>query len=96
MKLIQLEEPNEFATDIANKILSSILEQLPSTTIDESKPLSIEEASAFIGLAKQTLYKFTSEGTIPHHKQGGKLFFFREELIEWIKGNSKSPKIHLR
>ena len=46
--------------------------------------LSIAEAAEFCGLAKQTLYSFTSAGTIPHIKRGGKLLFDRIELTEWL------------
>lgn len=68
-----------------------------TATVDEKKPLSIEEAAEFIGQAKQTLYKATSEGTIPFHKQGGKLWFFRDELISWIKNDQPAKnKLHLR
>lgn len=59
----------------------------PTTqVIDESKPLTIEGAAAFTGLKKQTIYNLTSEDKIPFHKRGGKIWFFRSELIAWIRG----------
>lgn len=56
-----------------------------ASTVDEKKPLSVGEAAEFLGIAKQSVYNGTSTGVIPHHKQGNKLFFFREELLAWIR-----------
>lgn len=56
-----------------------------SSSVDEKKPLSVGEAAEFLGIAKQSVYNGTSTGVIPHHKQGNKLFFFREELLAWIR-----------
>ena len=65
--------------------------------IDEKRSLSIQEAAEFLDLAKQTIYKLTSEGTIPFHKQGGKLWFFRDELLAWIHGDQPAQnKARLR
>ena len=66
--------------------LSEQLETFKTTpTIDEKRPLGIDEAAQFVGLAKQTLYRLTSEGTIPFYKNAGKLWFFRDELLAWIR-----------
>lgn len=54
-----------------------------STTTPESG--GIELAEAITGLSRGTLYKLTCSRAIPHHKRGGKLYFFREELFAWIR-----------
>lgn len=64
-----------------------------ASTVDEKKPLSVGEAAQFLGLAKQSVYNGTSTGVIPHHKQGNKLFFFREELLAWIRNQPGSNHI---
>lgn len=48
-------------------------------------PLSIDEVSEFIGKSKPTIYGYVSRNEIPHSKSGGRLYFFKSELIEWIK-----------
>lgn len=53
--------------------------------------LTITEAAAFVGLAKATLYKFTSSGQIPHAKRGKKLVFEREALEAWLLQNQVRP-----
>jgi excisionase family DNA binding protein len=57
---------------------------------DSSRPaypetLDIKEAANFLKLKIATLYEKTSRKLIPHFKKGNKLYFHREELIEWIK-----------
>lgn len=62
-----------------------------ASTVDEQKPLSVGEAAQFLGVAKQSIYNGTSAGVIPHHKQGNKLFFFRDELLAWIRNHQPRP-----
>ncbi len=51
--------------------------------------LNIEEAAEFTGLAKQTLYSFTSQRTIPHFKRGKGVKFRRTELEIWMLKNRR-------
>lgn len=53
--------------------------------------LMTDEAAAFVGLAKATLYKLTSAGQIPHYKRGKKLYFEREALEAWLTQNRVQP-----
>ena len=53
--------------------------------------LTIDEAVAFTGYSKSAIHSATSKDTIPHFKRGNKLFFFKDELAEWLKSDSR-PK----
>ena len=53
--------------------------------------LTIDEAVAFTGYSKSAIHSATSKDTIPHFKRGNKLFFFKDELVEWLKSESR-PK----
>ena len=53
--------------------------------------LTIDEAVAFTGYSKSAIHSATSKDTIPHFKRGNKLFFFRDELVEWLKSDNR-PK----
>jgi excisionase family DNA binding protein len=57
---------------------------------ETSELLSIEDASKYLNLAKQTLYGFTSRGIIPYLKKGKKLYFKRSELDKWINEGKKN------
>lgn len=58
---------------------------------EKSIPIGIEEASRLIGKAKPTIYALVRQRKIPCYKYGKKLYFFEEELLEWIsKGKRKT------
>jgi predicted DNA-binding transcriptional regulator AlpA len=49
----------------------------------------LDLAEAITGLSRGTLYKLTCTRAIPHHKKGGKLYFFRDELLAWIREGNR-------
>ena len=53
--------------------------------------LTIDEAVAITGYSKSAIHSATSKNTNPHFKRGNKLFFFKDELVEWLKSDSR-PK----
>jgi excisionase family DNA binding protein len=54
-------------------------------------PIGIDEASLIIGKAKPTIYSMVHDRMIPCYKNGKKLYFFEDELLEWItKGKKKT------
>ena len=54
-------------------------------------PIGIEEVCRIIGKAKPTVYTLVRERKIPCYKSGKKLYFFEDELLEWIsKGKKKT------
>jgi len=54
-------------------------------------PIGIEEASRIIGKAKPTIYALVRKRLLPCYKNGKKLYFFEDELIQWIsKGKRKT------
>jgi excisionase family DNA binding protein len=54
-------------------------------------PISIEETCRIIGKAKPTVYTLVRKRLLPCYKNGKKLYFFEDELLEWIsKGKKKT------
>jgi excisionase family DNA binding protein len=54
-------------------------------------PIGIEETCRIIGKAKPTIYTLVRKRQIPCYKNGKKLYFFEDELLEWIsKGKKKT------
>ena len=47
-------------------------------------PMDIKALSAYIKTSPSAIYKFTSEGSIPHYKNGKRLYFKKEEINDWI------------
>lgn len=62
-----------------------------SSQQDPHAILTIDEAVAFTGYSKSAIHSATSKDTIPHFKRGNKLFFFKDELVEWLKTDNR-PK----
>ena len=48
-------------------------------------PMDVESAAKFLGLSRWTIYAKTSAREIPFHKKAGKIFFYRQELNDWLK-----------
>jgi excisionase family DNA binding protein len=64
--------------------------QMP-TVPPKRVPISIEEACRIIGKAKPTIYTLVRKRLLPCYKNGKKLYFFEDELLEWIsKGKKKT------
>lgn len=63
------------------KMIANI--QIPTPT--KRIPIEIEEASKLIRKSKKTIYTLTSKNLIPHYKRGKKLYFYEDELIDWIQ-----------
>lgn len=48
-------------------------------------PIGVNQAAEFINKSKPTIYRHVHNREIPFHKQGGKLYFYEEELDRWIR-----------
>ena len=54
-------------------------------------PILIQDAAHFLGLTIPTMYSKVSKGEVPVSKRGKRLYFFRSELLEYLKeGRQKS------
>lgn len=66
-----------------------IVEEKEKTTKTKRIPIEIDEACKIVMKAKPTLYTLVRKGLIPCYKNGKKLYFFEEELLEWIASGKK-------
>lgn len=48
-------------------------------------PVNIDRVSELSNLARPTIYGLVAAKKIPHAKQGKKLYFFEDEIIDWIR-----------
>ena len=91
---ISFENLPKAVAHLANEI-AEIKSMVQNVKIPEPKekriPIGIEEVSRIIGKAKPTIYTLVRQRKIPCYKNGKKLYFFEEELLEWIsKGKKKT------
>jgi predicted DNA-binding transcriptional regulator AlpA len=52
-------------------------------------PIGIDDACRIIGKAKPTVYALVRNRLLPCYKNGKKLYFFEEELLDWISKRKK-------
>lgn len=93
-------EANQITWDSIPKAMASLFDevkQIKSLILESStgqhgdQLLTIQETSEFLHVQKQTLYSYVSKGLIPFNKRGGRLWFSKNDLIQWIKeGNKRS------
>ena len=57
--------------------------------LDNAKEvLSVEEAARFMDIARSSLYKMTSDRSIPFYRPNGKMIYFEKaDILEWIRKN---------
>jgi len=78
------------SSNVQSKNLSQLilekLEILKNVLLKKDKPfLTIDEASEYIGLSKNTIYRYVSMNIINHYKlQGRKLYFRIHDLDDFI------------
>lgn len=78
---------NEFEVLIENSVKRALSKNgslQPNLEVVET-PLNMDNLEKLTGYSKQTLYGYCQKSSIPHHKKNGRLFFFKSEIIDWIK-----------
>lgn len=66
--------------------IEKILEKVSSGKTEfENDLVTIEEASSFLKLSVATVYSKVCRNELPFNKNGKRLYFFKSELMEWIK-----------
>jgi hypothetical protein len=86
--------PNPFE-DILFKLSSiestnnAILNKLSKLENQDQEIGDLRLAEKTTGYARQTIYQLVSARKIPFIKRGGKLFFSKLDLIEWLREGSK-------
>lgn len=75
-----------------SEILALLLNNAEHNT-DIETPIQLDEVIPITGLSKPTLYAYVQRNEIPYHKKGNRLYFFKSEIIDWIKtGKQKTVK----
>lgn len=93
MEKIIVTTQDELESLIQTTVRKVISEHSDNAKEPQDAILSIEQASQFLNLAKQTIYGFTSKNEIPFIKRGKKLYFRKSDLESWLlEGKRKTLK----
>lgn len=52
--------------------------------------LDAKNAASYLGLSTKTLAMMRSAGTGPKYVKRGRIFYFRDDLDEWVRGGRAS------
>jgi len=55
--------------------------------------LSVEEIAAYLGIKRETLYKWLAEKNMPAHKVGRLWKFRKDEIDEWIRSGESDERV---
>ncbi|KQC33384.1 hypothetical protein AAU57_08710 [Nonlabens sp. YIK11] len=69
--------------------LKTIILNQSSNEHNDDLPINIQDVSALTGLKVNTLYGYCQRREIPYQKKGNRLYFFKSEIIEWLKADRK-------
>jgi len=73
--------------DVIEGLLRNQSSQEPLTPLCQF--LTVREAAKYLNLAVPTVYSLVNRGELPYMKRSKRLYFLREELIEYIKVGRK-------
>lgn len=86
---MQIEKETRIIDLTVEQLVLIIADSVVPATVSESNedvPLNVEQACHFLGdMPKPTLYFKCSKGDMPHVKQGGRLYFFKKDLVGWLR-----------
>lgn len=85
--------PEQLQSLVESALRTVLSEKLLSTpTKAKDAPLTPVQAAAYLNVSLSTLYRYTSQRLVPHHKPGKILYFFGEELDAWLLEHRKLTK----
>lgn len=75
-------------------IINEVINESSTSRVSEdiSAPMNSFQACEFLGMPKPTLYYKLKHENLPGILQGGKYFFFKKDLVDWLREQPKNPK----
>lgn len=75
-------------------IINNVINESTTSRVAEdiSAPMNSIQACEFLGMPKPTLYYKLKHENLPGILQGGKYFFFKKDLVDWLREQPKNPK----
>ncbi len=88
----KLPEAVTMLTKEVSELKRLLIEKQEKASIEQPEQLlTIQEAADFLSLSVPTMYSKVSKGQLPVMKRSKRLYFFRTELLEYLKkGRRKS------
>ncbi|PVY40850.1 helix-turn-helix domain-containing protein [Pontibacter virosus] len=97
MENLTFEKLPQAVSELHNKL--SRIEQLlleRQGPEKEEEMFTVAQAAAFLKISVGTVYLKVSSREIPVNKRGKRLYFYKSELEEWVKGGRKKTVSELQ
>ena len=85
----KLPQAVAYLTEQMEQIRQMVAALQPQTSSDKHRFIEIDEACKITRKAKPTIYTLARKGLIPAYKRGKKLYFYEDELLQWIESGHK-------
>ncbi len=87
MKPFTFDQIPLMMTKIHDKLeyLEKLIVRISNVEENKEELLNIQEASKLLNLSVSTIYSKVCKREIPVNKQGKRIYFYRHELMKWIK-----------
>lgn len=72
-----------------NEIKQLILQRNAELPVEPEQLLTIKQAAEFLNLSVPTIYSYVQRAEIPVSKRHKRLYFSKQELLEWVKEGRK-------
>ncbi|MCK5138067.1 MAG: helix-turn-helix domain-containing protein [Bacteroidales bacterium] len=81
-----LQEIAYIKNHLLNKAATTATPASPET---EKELLTVEDVSKMLNISKGAIYNMTSARQIPFFRRGGRIYFDRVEIDEWIRSDRR-------
>ncbi|WP_018478136.1 helix-turn-helix domain-containing protein [Pontibacter roseus] len=88
MVIIQLDS-EQLSALIQRAVLKAIGKTASNLTPATDELLSVQQAAQFLSLSPTTIYAMVQRRELPVSKRGGRLYFSKTELIDYVKAGRK-------
>ena len=78
-----------YLTEQMEQIRQMVAALQPQVSSDKHRLIEIDEACKITRKAQPTIYTLARKGLIPAYKRGKKLYFYEDELLQWIESGRK-------
>lgn len=84
-KVENVSELARLCAAFSTKEDTRVVEQAVPQQEEAERPISQEEATAFLGLTRQGFYNLRRRGLVRSFKLGGRLFYYKSQLLSALQ-----------
>jgi predicted DNA-binding transcriptional regulator AlpA len=95
MEVLKFEQLPNLIADLKNEVkeMKALLLNKVEYQQEPDNPLCIREVAKLTNKTVPTLYGYCQRNEIPYNKKGNRLYFFKSEIVDWLKaGKQKTIK----